>query len=35
MDEITIPRENEIGITYVEGKIEDDHYEVIIDKLYT
>ena len=33
MDEVTIRRENEIGITYVEGKIEDDHYEVIIEKL--
>ena len=33
MDEVTIPRENEIGITYVEGKIEDVHYEVIIEKL--
>ena len=31
--EVTLKRVNEIGITYVEGTIEDSHYEIIIEKL--
>ena len=31
MSEHTLKRENTIGITYVVGEIEDEHYELIIE----
>ena len=33
MDEPTLMRENQIGITYNEGEIRDFHFEIIFERI--